>query len=172
MKSDHTAGLPAINRRLFLQGTAGVAAALALAPRTALAADGKEAPELAKMVADGKLPKLADRISAEPMVVKPLETVGTYGGMWRRGLAGSNDHNGILRCIGNTGLTRWDFAFTKAEPNVAQGWDVSKDGSTFMFHLRKGMKWSDGQPFTADDVVFSIEECVKNTNLYSSFPAC
>jgi peptide/nickel transport system substrate-binding protein len=170
MSKDEPAGIPAINRRLFLQGTAGMAAAMALAPKLALAADGKEAPDLADLVASGKLPSLADRISENPMVVETRDVIGSFGGMWRRGLAGSNDHNGILRCIGNMGLTQWNFEFTKPEPCVAAGWDISADGSTFVFHLRKGMKWSDGQPFTADDVVFSIEDCVKNTDLYSTFP--
>ncbi|CAN5361180.1 ABC transporter substrate-binding protein [soil metagenome] len=159
-----------IHRRTVLQGMAGVAG-VALFARGAQAAATKEAPEFAKLVADGKLPKLADRLPANPLVVTPLEKVGTYGGTWRRGLSGSSDHNGILRCIGNMGLTRWDFDFTKVLPNVAESWEVSADSSTFVFKLRKGMKWSDGTPFTADDVVFSIEDCVKNTELYKTVPS-
>src|SRR6185312_1091232 len=170
MTSDDPTKAAPLSRRLFLQGTAG-AAALALLPATAFAADGKEAPDVAKLVADGKLPKLADRLPENPMVVTPLDKAGSYGGMWSRGLSGSNDHTGILRCVGNNGLTRWDLDFTKVLPNVAESWDVSKDGATFTFHLRKGMKWSDGQPFTADDVVFSIEDCVKNTDLYKALPS-
>lgn len=170
MPSDDSDNAAPFGRRFFLQGTAGVAG-LALLPRAAFAADAKEAPNLAQLVAGGKLPKLADRLPEKPMVVTPLEGVGSYGGMWNRGLSGSSDHNGILRCVGNNGLTRWDTDFTKALPNVAESWDVSPDGTTFTFHLRKGMKWSDGQPFTADDVVFSIEDCVKNTDLYSAPPA-
>jgi peptide/nickel transport system substrate-binding protein len=158
-----------IVRRSVLKGMAG-AAAFALIPRGAFAAASKEAPDLAKMAADGKLPALADRLPENPLVAAPSEKIGQYGGMWVRGLSGSNDHNGILRCVGNMGLTKWDFDFTKVEPNVAESWDVSDDATTFTFHLRKGMKWSDGQPFTADDVVFSIEDCVKNSELYQSVP--
>ncbi len=158
-----------VHRRTVLKGMAG-AAAVALLPRGAQAAAGKEAPDLMKMAADGKLPKLADRLPANPLVVETREKIGSYGGMWVRGLSGSNDHNGILRCVGNMGLTKWDFDFTKVQPNVAESWDVSDDSTTFTFHLRKGMKWSDGEPFTADDVVFSIEDCVKNSELYPSVP--
>jgi len=159
-----------IGRRRFLQGTAGLAA-VALMTRGANAAGSAEAPDLAKLAADGKLPALADRLPENPLVVTPFEKTGTYGGTWSRGLSGSSDHNGILRCIGNMGLTKWDFGFTKAEPNVAESWEVSPDSTTFTFKLRKGMKWSDGEPFTAHDIVFSIEDCVKNTELYKSMPA-
>jgi len=171
MINDENRRLSAMRRRLFLQGTAGLAA-LAMMPKVAFAASAsKESPDLAKLATDGKLPALADRVSENPLVVTPMDGVGTYGGTWRRGLSGSNDHNGILRCIGNNGLTKWDFGFTKAEPNVAESWEVSDDSSTYTFHLRKGMKWSDGEPFTADDIVFSIEDCVKNTDLYGALPS-
>jgi peptide/nickel transport system substrate-binding protein len=158
-----------LTRRAFMGTTAGLAG-LALMPQRAFAAAG-EAPELAAMVASGKLPALADRVGSMPLVVTPAEKIGSYGGMWRRGLRGSSDHNGILRCVGNMGLTRWNPEFTAVEPNVAASWDVSADAKVFTFHLRKGMKWSDGEPFTADDVVFSIEDCVKNSELYSSIPS-
>ena len=39
--------------------------------------------------------------------------------------------------------------------DLAKSWEVSSDGLTYTFHLKDGVKWSDGQPFTADDVVFS-----------------
>src|SRR5262245_16099886 len=93
-----------IGRRRFLQGSAGLAAVAILA-RPALAAGEKEAPDLAKLAADGQLPALAERLPESPLVITPFEKVGTYGGTWSRGLSGSSDHNGILRCIGNMGLT-------------------------------------------------------------------
>jgi peptide/nickel transport system substrate-binding protein len=45
----------------------------------------------------------------------------------------------------------------KVAPLLATSWDVSEDGKTFTFHLRQGVKWHDGQPFTSKDVVHSIE---------------
>ena len=56
-------------------------------------------------------------------------------------------------------------------PSVAHKWDVSADSSEFTFHLRPGMKWSDGHPFTADDIVFVFEDCLANTELYKTPPA-
>ncbi|MFT4182264.1 MAG: ABC transporter substrate-binding protein [Rhizobium sp.] len=158
-----------VTRRAVLGGMAGMAA-LSLAGRAAAAAGG-EAPALAELVKGGKLPPLADRLPKKPMVVTPFEKVGTYGGTLRRGLRGSSDHNGILRMVGNQSLVRWNMEFTKVLPNLAERWEVSDDASQFTFHLIEGARWSDGHPFTADDIVFAIEDCVKNTELYSATPA-
>ncbi|PVE96915.1 ABC transporter substrate-binding protein [Microbacterium sp. TPD7012] len=40
-------------------------------------------------------------------------------------------------------------------PRLAESWDISEDAKTFTFHLREGLKWSDGEPFTAEDVLFT-----------------
>ena len=159
-----------VARRTVLQGMAG-AAALTLLPQQGLAQAANEAPDLAKLAADGKLPKLADRLPEKPLVVQPLEKIGRYGGTLRRGLRGSADHNGILRMVGNQGLVRWNLAFTEVLPGVAERWDVNTNSTEFTFHLRKGMKWSDGKPFTADDILFSIDDCAKNTDLFKSPPS-
>jgi peptide/nickel transport system substrate-binding protein len=159
-----------VTRRTVLAGM-GAAATLALAPRGANAAGTKEAPQLAALVKDGKLPALSDRLPPKPMVVTPMEKIGSYGGSLRRGLRGSSDHNGILRMVGNQGLVRWNMDFTAVLPNLAERWEVNADATQFTFHLIPGVRWSDGQPFTADDVVFAIEDVVKNKELYSATPA-
>ena len=43
------------------------------------------------------------------------------------------------------------------EPALAESWIVSEDGLTYTFNLRKGLLWSDGQPFTAEDVIFTFD---------------
>ena len=161
-----TARESGIDRRQLLIG----AAAVTMLARPAAAQAAREAPDLAKLVAEGKLPKLADRLPAEPLKIT-VEKLGRYGGALRRGLRGSADHNGILRMVGNQGLVRWNLGFTEVLPNVASRWDVNAESTEFTFHLRKGMKWSDGKPFTADDVIFSIEDCAKNSDLYKSVPS-
>ena len=119
-----------------------------------------EAPALAALVKEGKLPPVAERTGAEPEVVTPLKSVGKYGGQLRFGLRGSSDYNNILRMVSSQGLVRWDLAYTKTIPNVAKSVDVSPDAKVFTFNLRKGMKWSDGKPFTADDVLFNMNDIV------------
>lgn len=120
----------------------------------------KEAPALATQVRENRLPAVAERVGQEPEVVTPREGVGRYGGQLRFGLRGSSDHNNILRMVGNMGLVRWDPEYTKVIPNVAKSFEVSPDGKVFTFHLRRGMKWSDGKPFTADDVMFNMQDIV------------
>ena len=119
-----------------------------------------EAPALAALVKDGKLPPVAQRAGDEPEVVKPLEGNGRYGGALRFGLRGSSDHNNILRMVNAQGLVRWNLAYTQIIPNVAKSFEVSPDAKVFTFRLRKGMKWSDGKPFTADDVLFNMNDIV------------
>ena len=58
----------------------------------------------------------------------------------------------------------------KPVPDLAKRWEVSPDASEFTFHLRAGMRWSDGHPFTADDLMFVFEDCIGNPELYRSPP--
>jgi len=46
----------------------------------------------------------------------------------------------------------------KVVPGLAESWDVSKDGLTYTFHLRKGLKYSDGSPLSAEDVAWNLEQ--------------
>lgn len=55
------------------------------------------------------------------------------------------------------GLTRFDPVREEVVPGLAKSWDIGEDQKTFTFHLRRGVKWSDGHPFTAADVVFTFQ---------------
>jgi ABC-type transport system substrate-binding protein len=59
----------------------------------------------------------------------------------------------------------YDYTGTKLVPNIARAWEVSRDGKTTTLLLRRGMRWSDGQPFTADDFVFWYEDVYQNKDL-------
>lgn len=147
---------------------AGAAVGLVLGPLSAWAY--QEAPMLAEKVSAGQLPAVDDRLPENPEVVTPIDGVGKYGGTLRRQLGGSNDHNSILRIVSPQGLTRWKADFSEIVPNVAESWEANADSSEFTFKLRKGMKWSDGEPFTADDVMFFVEDLLNNEEFYPSPP--
>jgi len=106
----------------------------------------KEAPMLAKLVQEGKLPPVAERLPPEPLVVKPVDSVGKYGGTWYRW----NDHP---RMYCWEPLVKMDVDGS-LHANVATSWEISPDYTKFTFHIRKGIQWSDGVPFTTEDIMF------------------
>jgi len=132
----------------------------------------KEAPALAELVKAGKLPALAERIPQDAMVVKPIQSVGKYGEDVHRVLKGASDLTG-WRVIVRDNLVCWNYAtgaFT-IENNLAGKWEVTPDGKEYTFYLRKGGKWNDGQPLTADDFMFCFTDVMSNKEITPTFPA-
>lgn len=76
---------------------------------------------------------------------------------------GAIDNNGqrVLQQLFD-GLIEFNVATGKIEAGLAEKWDVSQDGKVYTFHLRPGVKWSDGVEFTADDVVFTFDNVIAN----------
>ncbi len=66
------------------------------------------------------------------------------------------------------GLTRMNVETLQVEPNLAQRWTVSKDGLTWVFDLRRDVRWSDGVAFTADDVLFTFNDLIYNPQVANS----
>src|SRR5262245_30877765 len=124
-----------------------------------------EAPQLAELVKAGKLPPVEQRIGQDPLVVKPLREVGRYGGTWRRGFTGAFDFSNAHRVAQNDKLLYWDYTGTKVVPNIARGVEESRDGKVTALLLLRGMRWSDGHPFTAVDCVFWFEDVYQNKDL-------
>ena len=124
-----------------------------------------EAPMLAELVKTGKLPPVEQRIPEEPMVVKPLHSIGKYGGTWHRAFTGPADAENGNRIVSTDKILFWDYTGTKVMPCVAKAWKVSDDGRVVAILLRQGMKWSDGHPFTADDFLFWYEDIYLNKDL-------
>jgi peptide/nickel transport system substrate-binding protein len=60
-------------------------------------------------------------------------------------------------------LLRYDEKL-QPQPSLAERWEISGDQKTYTFHLRRGAKWHDGKPFTADDVVFSLDKFLRETH--------
>lgn len=94
------------------------------------------------------------------MVEGVVEEIGKYGGEWRMPWKGPNDRWAIGKPT-EEALFRFKSDGAGVEPNVAKSYEVNADSTEFTIHLRKGMKWSDGAPFTADDVIFYWEHMLK-----------
>ncbi|WP_105384387.1 ABC transporter substrate-binding protein [Neorhizobium alkalisoli] len=157
----------------FLQGQAVSVAVLALVVSTGWAGIGfafQEAPEMKALVDQGKLPPVDKRLPAKPLVLTPLQSVGTYGGTWRTATFGGGDSE-IERSIGYTRLVRWNPEWTQVIPDIAESFEVNSDATEYTFTLREGARWSDGQPFTADDLVFWNEHVLRNKEITPSSPA-
>ncbi len=113
-----------------------------------------EAPMLAELVAEGRLPPVEERVGPEPTVMLGVEGLGTYGGTWLRGTnAVRNVENfGLLYACSQ--LVRWSPLGYPIVPHVAKSYKILDGGRTYEFKLRRGMRWSDGVPFTADDILY------------------
>jgi peptide/nickel transport system substrate-binding protein len=66
------------------------------------------------------------------------------------------------------GLTDSDGITGDVIPGLAESWDISEDGQTIVFTLREGLRWSDGEPLTADDVLFTFNDLIFNPDIPTS----
>jgi peptide/nickel transport system substrate-binding protein len=126
----------------------------------------QEAPILAALVAKNELPPVTERlpVPSDVMVVPVVDRIGDYGGTWRRGFTGPNDMQNVERIL-HDHVIYYDLDGATLVPHIVKGWDVSADGKVYTFNLREGAKWSDGEPFTADDFVFAYEDVILNTDI-------
>jgi peptide/nickel transport system substrate-binding protein len=123
----------------------------------------KEAPMLAALVKAGKLPAVEKRLPDKPLVV-PADEIGQYGGVWRRGFLGPSDFNGVNRIVYDV-LVRFGPDGATTEMKLAESVTPSADFKSWIVKLRKGMKWSDGSPFTADDIMYWYNDVLQNKDL-------
>jgi len=84
-------------------------------------------------------------IGAEPATLNPITSTDVYESMINSGN------------IYET-LVKRDNATLDIVPLLAESWKISDDKLTYTFHIRKGIKWQDGVPFTSQDVVFSYSK--------------
>ena len=123
---------------------------------------------LAELVKAGKLPAVEKRLPENPLIVKAIEEVGQYGGTWRRVWLGTAD----FHCYGRLNyepILRWPRdPKGSIQPGLAYKWEFSPDGKELTLYFRKGLKWSDGQPWTVDDIIFWWEDIELNKDLTSA----
>jgi peptide/nickel transport system substrate-binding protein len=106
-------------------------------------------PDRNKVLANPGSPVPGDwviqRMDTDPDTLNPLTCQTAYGS-W------------IADSVINEGLLQMNNETLKLEPCLAESWEISPDKLTYTFHLRRGVKWHDGQPFTADDVKFTYDK--------------
>ncbi len=138
-----------------------------------------------ELVDAGELPPVADRLPKEPKVILEAalsDGIGVYGGAWRDfsacPTAGWNNGAGVT--AGWFGIESMSFNYQslvktgplfRADqdlepfPNLAKSWEWSDDGLQLTMHLLEGAKWSDGEPFTSHDVIFTWEDLMNDPNV-------
>ena len=142
-----------------------------------------EAPELAALVAAGLLPPIEERLPREPRIVKlgqMVDGIGDHGGVWRDTFAvptagwdwghqtqGWFGVNEMVQAWLVDLFPMWMMEDPEPAPYLARSWEWSEDGTALTMHLVEGARWSDGHPFTADDVLFTYEHYILDPNVPS-----
>lgn len=132
-----------------------------------------EAPMLKALVDTGELPYVEERLPQEPVVIGPGTLmpkeyldfqIGKYGGSF---IGVENSFDLALREV--LFLTS-NLSSEITSGNIIQDFSVNDDSTVFTFHLRKGLKWSDGYSVTTEDVSFVWEDVLRNKELYPVIP--
>lgn len=142
-----------------------------LLPALFVAADGKysESPMLKEQVANGELPPVDQRLPERPFVVGPdvlfpkeyLDfQVGKYGGTMR--LAHIDWLNEGIFCMEPVMRPNNPDDTAGARPGIVSDLKISPDNKKFTFTIRKGIRWSDGQPLTTEDIRFLFQDVYSN----------
>ncbi len=132
-------------------------------------AEYNEAPELAALVEEGELPPVEERLPDEPMVVEPWHEIGQYGGTWYRHGTATDWGHARNKMIGWS-PTRWVDDGLRLESNWLIDWEANEDRTTWTLHIREGVRWSDGELLTADDILFWWEDMALNAEAAESPP--
>ena len=128
------------------------------------AATAKEAPQLAEKVAKGELPPLAQRLPEEPFVTSASET-GKYGGIYRGAHFGPAQGQVDTELLRMVGLLRIETDLRTMRPFLAKDVQANSDFTVWTITLRKGLKWSDGKPFTSADFKFWYDDILLNSEV-------
>lgn len=112
-----------------------------------------ESPILADLVAEGKLPPVEERVGPEPLVLRGVDGVGRYGGTLHHFATSRQDCFGMAGRV-TRGLVCWSPNGYPIVPGLAKSVRHNEDYTAYTFELRRGVKWSDGHPYTAEDVMY------------------
>ncbi len=113
------------------------------------------------------LPPLADRLPEEPLVIAPYDSIGKYGGTFDAISNASEAGTSDFLSIRHVNLVRYSDDLQTIVPYVAKDWQWNDDFTQLTMHLRKGHKWSDGEPFTSADIKFWYDNLMMDPNVFS-----
>ncbi len=131
----------------------------------------QENPAFAAKVAAGELPPVTDRLPQQPLILLPYQACGRYGGVLRGLSLEINSGTSEIMSWRQVNLVRLSDDLKTIVPNVARAWEWGKDQRSITIRLRKGHRWSDGHPFTADDLVFFVNDIIKNPAIHEKPPS-
>ena len=120
---------------------------------------------------EGDLPPLEERLPEEPLVVVPYDEIGQYGGRISGASVAPEAGNSEWLSVRHVNLLRFADDLQTIVPNMAKSFEWNDDYTELTVTLRKGHKWSDGQPFTTEDIVFWWDDIIMNTDLYPEVPS-
>nr|WP_237742746.1 ABC transporter substrate-binding protein [Actinopolymorpha alba] len=125
-------------------------------------AEFQEAPTLAEQVKAGKLPAVKERLPESPYVVPHRWTKsGNYGGRLRM-VMGKSNSSAIKEYMYGRSFLRFLNDGLDIGPGLVESWESNDDATQWVFHFRKGLKWSDGQPWSTDDIMYWWEDMVQD----------
>lgn len=142
---------------------------LSLCPAMAESASYTEAPVLAAKVEVGELPPVEERLPSEPAVLEVTD-VGTYGGTLRQAIMSGAFNHAQSHMTGylNRNAIIYDRDNQSYTSTQLKDFSWNEDYTEFTFTIREGLKWSDGEPVTTEDVAFWFNDVVKNEELTPS----
>ncbi|WP_413206292.1 ABC transporter substrate-binding protein [Rhodospirillum sp. A1_3_36] len=123
-----------------------------------------------KITGNPALPALADRLPKDPLVLIPYDEIGTYGGVFTGLSKATESGTSDLLSVRHVNFVRYADDLKTIVPNVAKSWSWNDDYTELTMNLREGHKWSDGEPFTAEDVVFWYNDLILNKDVYPETP--
>ncbi|MEM7177479.1 MAG: ABC transporter substrate-binding protein [Pseudomonadota bacterium] len=151
---------------------AAVLILLACAARAETITELHEVPALVPQIEpNGKLPPIAERIPQEPLIVDLAakdRTIGRNGGMVRMYITRSKDVR-YMAAYGYARLVGYAPDYT-LQPDLLRDVKVEQDGRKVTLYLRRGHRWSDGAPFTTEDLRYWWEDVALNEDLSPSGP--
>ena len=120
---------------------------------------------------EGEAPPVDERLPEEPLVVVPYEEIGQYGGRFSGASVGPEAGNSEWLSVRHVNLVRFLDDLQTIVPNMAKSFEWNDDFTQLTVTLRKGHKWSDGAPFTTEDILFWWEDIITNEELFQQVPS-